>query len=121
MHRPTLAASRALRRAALAAFVALLATAGTAQAADPAQSTVCSSQGQQFQQVFNRAPWYDAGYYTLSPGGDMEGTMAGWTTSGGAAAVLGNESYNVGPVAGRRSLALPAGSSATSAPICVGL
>ena len=58
--------------------------------------------------------------YTLVPDGGFEGGAAGWTLSGGARVVSGNEPFALsGP--GSRSLSLPAGSSATSPPMCVGL
>lgn len=61
-------------------------------------------------------PWW----YALEPDGGFEHGASGWTLSGGAAVVPGNESFSVsGP--GTHSLSLPAGSSATSPPMCVGL
>lgn len=58
--------------------------------------------------------------YTLLPDGGFEAGGAGWTFSGSARVATGNESWNVsGP--GSRSLVLPAGSSATSPPMCMGL
>src|SRR6185503_2800287 len=58
--------------------------------------------------------------YTLAPDGGFEGGAAGWQLSGGARVVAGNESFMLsGP--GSKALQLPAGSSATSPPMCVGL
>jgi hypothetical protein len=63
-------------------------------------------------------PWGDTADYALAPGGDFESGAAGWTLSGAAAVADGNETFAVGS-GGTHSLALPAGSSAVSAPMCV--
>jgi hypothetical protein len=58
--------------------------------------------------------------YTLVPDGGFENGAAGWQLSGGARVVSGNDPFGLsGP--GSRVLSLPAGSSATSPPMCVGL
>jgi hypothetical protein len=58
--------------------------------------------------------------YTLVPDGGFEAGGAGWDLDGGARVVSGNEPFGLsGP--GSRSLYLPAGSSATSPAMCVGL
>lgn len=58
--------------------------------------------------------------YTLLPDGGFEAGGAGWTLTGGARVAAGNEPWNAsGP--GSRSLVLPAKSSATSPPMCMGL
>lgn len=69
-------------------------------------------------QVF--MPWMDVANYFLAPGGDFESGAAGWATSGGAGAAAGNEPWNV-TGGGSSSLGLPAGSSATSPAVCVGI
>jgi hypothetical protein len=57
--------------------------------------------------------------YFLAPGGDFEaGSTAGWQFTGGAGLAAGNEPFNV-LGSGSGSLALPAGSSATSPVFCV--
>jgi len=66
-------------------------------------------------------PWLDLGSYFLAPGGDFESKLTGWTTTGGAQIVSGNESYFVTSRADTHSLSLPAGSSATSPSMCVSL
>jgi len=66
-------------------------------------------------------PWGDVNSYALTPGGDFESGPAGWTLRGGARVVTGNESFNVGGPGQTHSLSLPAGSSATSPPMCIGL
>lgn len=66
------------------------------------------------------APWLDLAKYTPLSGGSFETSLAGWTLTGGSQIVAGNESFNVsGP--GSSSLSLPAGTSATSSAICVGV
>jgi hypothetical protein len=57
--------------------------------------------------------------YTLAPDGGFESGAAGWTLSGGARVVSGNEPFALS--AGSSSLSLPERSSATSPPMCVGL
>lgn len=66
-------------------------------------------------------PWLDYADYTPLPGADFEGDMSGWSLSSGAAVVGGNASQHVGGSGDASSLAIPAGGSATSASICVGL
>jgi hypothetical protein len=66
-------------------------------------------------------PWLDPGQYFLAPGGSFESSLAGWTATGGAKIVPGNESYYVNNPADTRSLSLPAGSSVTSPSVCVTL
>ncbi len=89
------------------ALLALAAFAGSAQA--------CSYSGAT--QVFK--PWGDQNAYVLAPDGGFEGGGSGWSFSRGAAVVPGNESFNLNGAGDSHSLALPAGSSATSPPICM--
>ncbi len=64
------------------------------------------------------APWADFEQYKLAPGGDFEGSLAGWSLQGGAQQVGGSETFAVaGP--GASSLSLPAGATAVSPPTCV--
>jgi hypothetical protein len=65
-------------------------------------------------------PWADVANYFLAPGGDFESGAAGWQLSGGAAVADGNEPWNV-TGGGSSSLSIPAGGSATSPAICVGI
>ncbi|HEX8158346.1 MAG TPA: hypothetical protein VF526_13260 [Solirubrobacteraceae bacterium] len=65
--------------------------------------------------------WHDDADYTPLPGGDFEGAEDGWSMTGSAATADGNSPYHVGGPEDSKSLSLPAGSSATSAPICVGI
>jgi hypothetical protein len=67
------------------------------------------------------APWGDNSSYTPVPGGSFEQGTAGWLLSGGAAVSSGNESFHVGGASDSHSLALPAGSSATSPASCTSI
>jgi hypothetical protein len=69
-------------------------------------------------QVFLR--WLDPMRYEEAPGGSVE-SAAGWTLSGGAQVVSGNEPWKVGDSADRSSLLLPRGSQATTGVMCVGI
>jgi hypothetical protein len=64
------------------------------------------------------AAWGDPRSYFLMPGGDLE-SSAGWSLSGGARLVDGNEPFYVHSAADRRSLFLPTGGSARTASTCV--
>jgi len=66
-------------------------------------------------QVF--APWLDYANYLLAPNGGFELGTQGWTLSGGAAVVSGNEPFYP---TGTHSLSLPSGSSALSPQVCLG-
>jgi hypothetical protein len=66
-------------------------------------------------QVF--APWQDTANYLLAPNGSFEFGSAGWSLSGGAGIVSGNEPFYP---TGTHTLALPSGSSATSPTVCLG-
>jgi hypothetical protein len=66
-------------------------------------------------------PWQDVADYMLAPDGDLEGGATSWLLQGGARTVEGNEPFNVGRTADHTSLQLPAGSSATTAPMCIGV
>jgi hypothetical protein len=103
---------RAARLLAAALVVVLVGGAAPASAAVPAGCVT-----PQFSQPF--LPWKDAALYTLSPGGSFETGAPGWTLTGGARAVPGNESFYVGGAADRMSLSLPPGAAAVSAPMCI--
>jgi hypothetical protein len=53
--------------------------------------------------------------------GTFEDGTAGWTLTGGAKVVSGNETAHVSGPGDAHSLSLPAGSTATTPPVCVGL
>jgi hypothetical protein len=66
-------------------------------------------------QIF--AAWNDQNSYYLAPNGGLENGSTGWTLSGGAAVVSGNQPFFA---SGTHSLALPSGSKATSPVVCIG-
>lgn len=103
-HRRMLAAITAVALMATAVF------AGSAQAA-------CSYSGAE--PVF--APWGDQRNYVLAPDGGFEAGGSGWKLNGGATVVAGNESFYLNDAADSKSLALPAGSSAASPPVCMSI
>jgi hypothetical protein len=63
----------------------------------------------------------DSHQYKIVPGGSFEGALTDWTLMGKAKVVSGNEPWKVGGASHGKSLVLPAGSSAVTAPTCVGL
>ena len=71
------------------------------------------------EQVFE--PWGDQHSYVLAPDGGFESGGAGWYLGGGARAVTGNEAFYLNDASDSRSLALPAGSTAVSPPICMSI
>jgi hypothetical protein len=66
-------------------------------------------------------PWLDYANYKLVDNGSFEDGTEGWTLTGGARVVNGNASQRVNDPKDSRSLLLPAGSTATTPPVCVGL
>jgi hypothetical protein len=110
-----------IRRAALAA---LAATAVTGALAAPANAGILTASATNcndgpLTQPFAR--WSDRAYYKQVGGGAFEPAATGWTLRGGARVVAGNEPWKVRAAADSRSLLLPAGSSATTPAVCVGL
>jgi hypothetical protein len=65
------------------------------------------------------AQWGDSASYMLVRDGGFEGGASGWSLSGGAKVETGNEPFFVHGAGETRSLLLPAGSSATSPPVCM--
>jgi hypothetical protein len=102
---------------AIAAALAALAAAGASPARAEGDGSLLGC-GHEATHPFLR--WLDPLPYTLLPGGDFESGAAGWRLSGGARVADGNEPFFVGG-SGSRLLLLPAGSSATSPPMCMGL
>lgn len=66
-------------------------------------------------------PWSDNANYKLLPDGGFEAGASGWTLSGGAKVATGNDPFFLHSRSDRSSLLLPAGSTATSPPICISL
>jgi hypothetical protein len=79
-------------------------------------ATDCDNQVVEF--PFKR--WWDPAPYVLVPDGHLEGARQ-WQLAGEAAMALGNEWFYVHDVHEVWSLALPPGSSATTASVCVGI
>ena len=98
-----------------AATVALAAPAQAGLLVSAAKN--CADEGPSAR-VFQR--WLDPAQYVPAPGGHAE-SAAGWTLAGGAKVVAGNEPWMVGGASHGKSLMLPAGSSATTGVMCVGL
>jgi hypothetical protein len=65
------------------------------------------------------AQFADSNDYKLVPGGDFEGSLTGWTLSGGAHAVAGSEPFGATGKVGNLSMYLPAGASVQSPYTCV--
>lgn len=111
---------RRLRRWALFGVMALgLGALAPTAAAGPLTDSAPACADQVLGQVF--APWLDPFDYTPVPDAGLEAGGAGWTLTGGAGVVEGNEPFQVGSPSDHRALALPAGSSATTPAICVGV
>jgi hypothetical protein len=110
-----------IRRALLAAVAAVAAVGALAAPASAgiltATATDCNDGA--ITQPF--APWGDNANYKAVRGASFEAAMTGWTLSGKAAVVAGNEPWKVGGGGHSKSLVLPAGSSAISPVACVGL
>lgn len=96
-----------MRRSLIVVAGALVALA---VAVPQANATACPEQP--LERTF--LPWLDLAWYHPAPDGGFE-TGERWTLTGGATVVDGNQPY----LDGTRSLDLPAGSTATTAPICV--
>jgi len=92
--------------------------AGSAQAGSFGDSAA-PCEGRKVEQPFKR--WLDPMRYVLAPNGDLERGAVGWKLTGGARVVDGNETFYVGGAGDSHSLLLPAGSSATTRPMCVQL
>lgn len=65
------------------------------------------------------AAWNDYAYYAFAPDGGFESGGSGWSLSGGARGVNGNESYYVHSRTDKASLSLLSGASATSPGMCI--
>ncbi|MDP1848834.1 MAG: hypothetical protein Q8K79_13650 [Solirubrobacteraceae bacterium] len=113
MHLP--ARWRTVASATTAALAAIALSAGSAAADAGPSPGGCPDvpTGQPF------SPWQDFADYFLAPDGDFEAGASSWQLEDGAAVVEGNEPF-VGAAGDHRSLRLPAGASATSAPMCIG-
>lgn len=103
---------KSMRKLILATAAVLVAAAFSAAGAQ-----ACPYSGAE--QVFQ--PWGDSSSYVLAPDGGFEAGGSGWSLSGGAKAVAGNEFFYLHDASDTKSLALSAGSSAASPPICMSI
>ncbi len=99
------------------ALIGIAASATVALALAPSAFGACSYSGGK--KVFER--WGDKHSYVIAPDGGFEADGSGWSLTGRAEVVPGNNSHYLGAPTDQRSLDLPDGSSATSPPICVSL
>jgi hypothetical protein len=105
-------------RAAAAALAAAASCAFTAPAhAGVLTKTTTDCHDSVLTQPFKS--WGDPAQYKLV--GSFEDGTDGWKLEGGARVVAGNEPHQVNSADDASSLLLPAGSSATTPPVCVGL
>jgi hypothetical protein len=104
--------------ATVAAIAAACAVAPTAQAGVLVASAPSCEQGA-LERPFQR--WLDPLSYTLVPDGGFEAGAAGWSLTGGAKVVNGNETFFVHGSGEQKALSLPPGSSATSPVMCAGI
>jgi hypothetical protein len=106
-----------MTRLALSAGIAITAAAALAAPASAGvltkSATNCATP--ELSQPFKQ--WLDNSQYKLVDNGSFEAGTDGWTLTGGARVAAGNATQR----AGSQSLLLPAGSSATTPPVCVGL
>jgi hypothetical protein len=65
--------------------------------------------------------WADPANYVLAPSGTFEDGAGSWDLSGGASVNVGDEPFDVHAPGEVQGLSLPPGSSATTAPMCVGI
>jgi hypothetical protein len=107
-----------VRSAALLTLTAsvFVATSVSAAPASAALGVACPDPATQ-----TFAAWNDPAAYAFLPNGGFEQGTTGWTVSGGARVVAGNESFFVHSANDDYSLSLPAGSSATSPKMCISL
>jgi hypothetical protein len=102
--------------AALASAAAMTASAAAPSAQAASLGISCPTPAAQTFAAFG-----DTNYYIPAPDSGFENGAAGWKLTGGAQVVTGNEPWMVGGAGQTQSLSLPAGSSATSPPMCIGL
>jgi hypothetical protein len=67
------------------------------------------------------APWGDYAPYYFAPNGGFESGAQGWTLTGGAQVVAGNEGYFVHSTGDGYSLSIPNGATVTSPALCSGV
>jgi hypothetical protein len=102
--------------APLGALLALCLVSATADAKKPATAANPCAYGAAKQAFLS---WGDHKNYVLTPNGGFENADPAWTLADGAAVVEGNDPFALNSATDHQSLALPAGSSATSSTTCV--
>lgn len=110
-----------IRRALLAAIAAVAAVGALAAPASAGILTATATNCNDGPITQPFAVFGDNANYKAVQGGSFEASTAGWTLSGKAQVVAGNEPWKVGGAGHSKSLVLPAGSSAISPVACVGL
>jgi hypothetical protein len=103
-------------------LVALTVTAGIAAlaiTAAPASAGLGIACPDATSKPFSR--WSDYANYAFASNGGFESGSNGWSLSGGARVVSGNEPFYLHGSTDRYSLSLPAGASATSPGMCISL
>ena len=85
--------------------------------ADAALISTGACNGAALSQPF--AAFGDTASYELLPGGDFEGSLAGWSLQGGARVVAGSEPFAATQTLGSHSLLLPPGATVQSPLTCV--
>jgi hypothetical protein len=108
--------SRTAALGLLVLTVALAALSATTAPANAALGVACPNPASK---AF--APWNDFAYYSYAPNGGFESGSSGWALTGSAKVGLGNSPFYTHGAGERYSLSLPAGSSATSPPMCISL
>ena len=99
--------------ATLAATALIAAPAHAGTIANPYNCAPQATLAQSF------STWSDYNLYTPVSNAGVENGASGWTLTGAASVVSGNEPWNIGGASHRYSLDLPGGSSAITAPICI--
>jgi hypothetical protein len=95
--------------------LSLLPIAATADAKKPTKANPCGYGAAT--QTFLK--WGDHKRYVLAPNGGFEAADPAWTLADGAAVTEGNEPFLLNAPGDHQSLALPAGTSATSPTTCI--
>jgi hypothetical protein len=109
-------ATRLRRFSALTGLMALLACL-----AIPADAGLVSTDSASYCDPYSSTAfqaWGDESNYMLTPGGSFEEGTPSWKLSGGAKIVSGNEPFFIHSQKDRRSLYMPAGSSASTPTMC---
>jgi hypothetical protein len=107
--------------ATVAATALLAATASPAPARTSAGTPTAATGCRATPVTHPFAPWNDAANYFLAPDGGLEQGGSRWTLRGSATVTPSNEPWKVAGAGDRNGLRLAAGSSATTAPFCIGL